>query len=317
MRPSIGSRLAGALAAALALQGPARWLRRGASPRSGSTSAPAPPRSPWPCRGQVGDRRAAGRRARRAGHPTPKVADAVLRSPRRIYVLGLGAGADRRGLLRRRRPPHPVAQHPRRPGLSAPSPRPSTADPAGPHVRVEAVNSSLVLSGEVANAADADKAVQLAQPRSPPSRSRCSTCCSIAGKEQVMLKVRIVEVQRTVIKQLGLQPQRPDRARSACRSIPARTRRHLRRQRRAPRRADRRLSASTPPTSRSCRCPARTGDSTGMLWPSVATAIQRRANYNTATVRDRRRQHRPQPGQGDHRRPSSGSAWCAPWPSRT
>ena len=62
----------------------------------------------------------------------PQVADAVLRSPRRIYVSGLPAGDDRRRLLRRLRPPHPGAQHPGRPGLRRRRPDHQPADPGRP-----------------------------------------------------------------------------------------------------------------------------------------------------------------------------------------
>jgi len=70
------------------------------------------------------------------------------------------------------------------------------------HVRVAAVNTSLVLTGDVRDLAEADKAVQIAQ-QFTTKPEQVLNMLSIDGKEQVMLKVRIVEMQRTVIKQLG------------------------------------------------------------------------------------------------------------------
>lgn len=132
----------------------------------------------------------------------PTVADAMLRSPRRIFVLGVKAGttdavffdtSGRRLLslaIRVDQDPSAVAQTINRilPGSS---------------VRVDAINSSLILSGQVASLADADKAVQIAKASVERPDSQVLNMLSIAGKDQVMLKVRIVEMQRSVIKQLG------------------------------------------------------------------------------------------------------------------
>ena len=131
----------------------------------------------------------------------PAVADAVLRSRRRISVLGVSPGetdavffddSGQRILSLDIR----VAKDSS--GLAASLDRLLP----GSHVRVEAVNDSLVLAGDVANAADADKAMRLAA-RFVAKPEQVVNLMSITGREQVMLKVRIVEMQRTVIKQLG------------------------------------------------------------------------------------------------------------------
>ncbi len=67
---------------------------------------------------------------------------------------------------------------------------------------MESVNDSLVLAGEVASAADADKVRRLAE-RFVAKPEQVVNLLSITGQEQVMLKVRVVEMQRTIIKQLG------------------------------------------------------------------------------------------------------------------
>lgn len=132
----------------------------------------------------------------------PKVADAVLRSPRQIFIMGVAAGqtdaaffdaAGRRilGLSIR------VDQD-----YSALGQTLARLIP-GSTIHVDAVNESVILSGGVANAEDASKAVQIAaQFASKPEQ--VVNMLSIAGKDQVMLKVRIVEVNRAVIKQLGV-----------------------------------------------------------------------------------------------------------------
>jgi len=131
----------------------------------------------------------------------PAVADAMLRSPRRIYILGQKTGttdamffdaAGRRILaldIRVDQDPSAVAQTINR-------------IVPGARVQVDAMNESLVLSGQVANLADADKAVQIARA-AVAKPEQVVNMLAIAGKDQVMLKVRIVEMQRNVIKQLG------------------------------------------------------------------------------------------------------------------
>jgi pilus assembly protein CpaC len=132
----------------------------------------------------------------------PKVADVVLSTPRRIYVLGVGGGqtdaaffdASGRQLLRLN---IRVDQD-----ISALADTLNRVLP-GSTIRAEAVNQSIVLSGEVASLAIADKAVRLAQGFTGKP-DQVVNMLSIAESEQVMLKVRIVEVQRSIIKQLGV-----------------------------------------------------------------------------------------------------------------
>ena len=132
----------------------------------------------------------------------PRVADVVLSTPRRIYVLGSNAGqtdavffdASGRQILNLN---IRVDQD-----VSALVQTLSRVL-ANSSIRIEALNDSLILSGEVASAGEADRAVRLAQ--SAVTRpEQVINMLSIAGPEQVMLKVRIVEVDRTVVKQLGV-----------------------------------------------------------------------------------------------------------------
>jgi pilus assembly protein CpaC len=131
----------------------------------------------------------------------PGVAEAVLRTPRRIFVLGLKSGVTdaiffdaggRRILALNIR----VEQNTT--GLAQTINRVLP----GAQVRIDALNNSLILSGVVMSAADADKAVQLART-TVEKPDQVLNMLSIAGQDQVMLKVRILEVDRQVIKQLG------------------------------------------------------------------------------------------------------------------
>ncbi|WP_310538657.1 type II and III secretion system protein family protein [Phenylobacterium sp.] len=131
----------------------------------------------------------------------PNVAEAMLRTPRRIFILGIKQGqtdavffdgSGRRILsldLRVDQDTSAIAQTINRilPGA---------------RVQVDGIRSSIILSGEVANLGDADKAVQIAKA-SVERPDQVLNMLTIAGKDQVMLKVRVVEMQRNVIKQLG------------------------------------------------------------------------------------------------------------------
>jgi pilus assembly protein CpaC len=131
----------------------------------------------------------------------PKVANVVLSTRRRIYVLGVQGGqtdaaffdASGRQLLRLN---IRVDQD-----ISALGDTLNRILP-GSAIRVEAVNDSIVLSGDVENAATADKALRLAQGF-VAKPEQVVNMLSVAESEQVMLKVRIVEVNRSIIKQLG------------------------------------------------------------------------------------------------------------------
>jgi pilus assembly protein CpaC len=131
----------------------------------------------------------------------PDVADAVLRSPRRIYILGVAPGATDAAFF--------DASGRRILGLNIRVDRDfsALADTInrlipGARVQVEGVNTSVVLSGQVESLSDNDKAVQLAQQFTEKPENVVNLI-GVAGKDQVMLKVRIVEVQRNLVKQLG------------------------------------------------------------------------------------------------------------------
>lgn len=150
----------------------------------------------------------------------PTVADAVTRTSRRIYLFGKEVGQtnvfvfDGRGkqiaameiLIER-----DIA------GLEATINRLlKNAD-----VRAEIINDNVVLTGSVATPSDAAKAVQLAeifvsggQATNDPNNiaaifgnereSKIVNMLKIDGEDQVHLKVMIVEVQRSILKQLGI-----------------------------------------------------------------------------------------------------------------
>jgi len=132
----------------------------------------------------------------------PAVADAMLLSPRKITVIGLAPGetdavfldaAGREILALRVRVDA---------GVSALQDTLSRVLP-GSRVTAEAVNDSIILTGQVNNPGEADRATQVARAFvSAPEK--VINMMTIAGSDQVTVKARVVEVQRSAIKQLGL-----------------------------------------------------------------------------------------------------------------
>ena len=70
-------------------------------------------------------------------------------------------------------------------------------------IRVEAINDNVVLSGTAKSAIQANRAKQLAE-KFAGDKDKVLNLIQISGKEQVLLKVTIAEMQRDVLKQLGV-----------------------------------------------------------------------------------------------------------------
>jgi pilus assembly protein CpaC len=132
----------------------------------------------------------------------PLVADAVLRSPRRVYVLGMASGSTDAAFFDAagRKILQLAIRVDQDTGLLTQTLRNVLPNA---NIKVAPVKDSVILSGMAMNAGDSEKASRIAaQFVSGPEK--VINLLSIAGKDQVMLEVRIVEVQRNVIKQLGV-----------------------------------------------------------------------------------------------------------------
>lgn len=70
----------------------------------------------------------------------------------------------------------------------------------GENIEVRTANDGIVLSGTVSSTAKLDRALDLAQRYAP---ERVSNLMSVGGTQQVMLKVRFAEMQRSVAKNLS------------------------------------------------------------------------------------------------------------------
>lgn len=131
----------------------------------------------------------------------PAVVDAVLSSPRRIFVLGKGNGQSdavffdhqgRKILSLDIRVDAPV-------GALQDSIRRLVP---GSDVKVEALGDGLVISGSVPDTGSADRVQRLAA-QFVAEPEQLVSLLNVAGRDQVMLRVQVAEVKRSVIKQLG------------------------------------------------------------------------------------------------------------------
>lgn len=138
----------------------------------------------------------------------PAIVDAVVRTARRVYLLGIKTGQtnafffDTAG--------HQILS------LDIEVER-DVADLTsmmhsnfpGSDIKVTALNDNVVLTGTVASAQDATRAQDLAarfatEAGKAADPSKVVNMLKVQGREQVLLKVRVSEIQRNIAKQLGI-----------------------------------------------------------------------------------------------------------------
>ena len=132
----------------------------------------------------------------------PKTANAVIRSSRRVYIIGIAVGQtnifffDGEG---KQIAGFDIAVTRDLNGLRA------AIKQAFPDadIRIEGVGDGVMLSGSAANAAESQQAFDLAS-RLAGDGTKVVNGISVRGRDQVMLKVTVAEVRRDIIKQLGV-----------------------------------------------------------------------------------------------------------------
>lgn len=133
---------------------------------------------------------------------SPDIVDAVVRSPRRVFLLGQEVGqtnafffdaADRQILNLEIR----VEQD-----VDALNDLFARLMPAA-RITAEAVNDNIILRGTVRSSVEAANAKDIAE-RFVGEEDSVVPMLTVQQREQVMLKVRVVEMQRSIVKQLGV-----------------------------------------------------------------------------------------------------------------
>ena len=129
----------------------------------------------------------------------PAIADFSTLSDRTVYVLGKAPGRTTLTLLDATGRLITNVEVHVSPDISEFKERLQQILP-GEKIEVRSANDGIVLSGTVTSASRMDRALELAQRYAP---ERVSNLLSVSGKQQVMLKVRFAEMQRSVSKQLS------------------------------------------------------------------------------------------------------------------
>lgn len=141
----------------------------------------------------------------------PKVADAVVRTPRKIYVMAAASGQttiigfDAAG----RQVANLEVSVGRDVGELVPLLK--AALPTS-NISAQTVNETIILTGEVGSAGEAKRAIDIAKGFATTmtwwsKTSNIVNALKIRGEEQVMLKVTVAEIERKVMKQLGVSTQ--------------------------------------------------------------------------------------------------------------
>jgi pilus assembly protein CpaC len=130
----------------------------------------------------------------------PKIANAVVRSAQRAYIIGAAVGqtnvvffdADGQQIAA-----YDIAVKRDLNGVRA------ALREISPGVQIEGVGDSVILTGSVASPIEAQQAGDVAA-RLVGGADKVVNGIVVRGRDQVMLKVTVAEVQRNIIKQLGV-----------------------------------------------------------------------------------------------------------------
>jgi pilus assembly protein CpaC len=130
----------------------------------------------------------------------PKIANAVIRSPQRAYIIGSGVGQtnvvffDAAG---EQISSYDIAVKRDLNGIRG------ALRQQFPGVQIDGVGEGVVLTGSVSSPVEAQQAGDIAA-RLVGSADKVVNSIVVRGRDQVMLKVHVAEVRRDIIKQLGI-----------------------------------------------------------------------------------------------------------------
>jgi pilus assembly protein CpaC len=132
----------------------------------------------------------------------PTIVDAVVRTPRRIFILALKVGQTNAIFLDGAG--RQIANLEINVGTDVVDLNNQLQrNLAQSTVRADALNDTIVISGQVNSLQDADKAQQLAA-RAAGAPERVVNALTLDQRQQVLIKVRVSEMSRSIAKQLGV-----------------------------------------------------------------------------------------------------------------
>ncbi|WP_370372622.1 type II and III secretion system protein family protein [Henriciella pelagia] len=133
----------------------------------------------------------------------PEIADAVVQTAQRLIFRGIEVGETNAFLFDRNGAPLLNLEIIVDADMASLSKLISRYVPDA-RVQAESVGGNIILTGEVDSLSQSDQVIRLVKAYSGRDDFEPVNMMSIAAKDQVMLEVRIVEMQRNVVKQLGI-----------------------------------------------------------------------------------------------------------------
>ncbi|MEO8325076.1 MAG: type II and III secretion system protein family protein [Nitrospirota bacterium] len=142
---------------------------------------------------------------KRASVANPKVADQIVLSTKQIYLTGLEVGTTTLTLWGQDGEVSNVFQVRVSPDVTRLKEQLHTMLPHEPDLQVMNSHDHISLTGNVSNMESLAKALTLAEPYAP---NKIINLVQVGGVQQVMMEVKVAEMQRGLMKRLGVNFQR-------------------------------------------------------------------------------------------------------------
>ena len=138
---------------------------------------------------------------KRASLANPEVADTVVLSPKQIYLTGKAIGVTTLTLWKENGELFSAFDVRVSPDLSELREQLHKILPDEPDILVTAAHDHITLSGTISNLVRQSRALEVAEPYAP---KKVVNLLQVGGAQQVMLEVRVAEMDRNLIRQLGV-----------------------------------------------------------------------------------------------------------------
>ncbi len=137
----------------------------------------------------------------RASLANPDIADTLMLSPRQLYLMGKAAGTTNLTLWDAKGRVYALYDLAVSPDLTRVKEHLHQLFPDEKDLRVTAAHDRLTLTGTVSSAAHLSEAVEVAETY---ARQKVINLLRVGGLHQVMLEVRVAEMERTLLRRLGV-----------------------------------------------------------------------------------------------------------------
>lgn len=146
---------------------------------------------------------------KRASLANPEVADTVVLSPKQIYLTGKSVGVTTLTLWKENGELFSAFDVTVSPDLSQLREQLHKVLPDEQGILVTAAHDHVTLSGTISNLARQSRALEIAEPYAP---KKVVNLLQVGGAQQVMLEVRVAEMDRNLIRRIGINMAGADKA---------------------------------------------------------------------------------------------------------